>query len=91
MTIRDNLTKLSKKSTVNLDIYIGFRNKLTSKLKRVRAEYFTNKFNETQDDMMKTWRTIINVIKSVHKSNNNTKIICNDISFFERILIFLHD
>ena len=73
MKIRDNLAKLAKRSTTNLNIYKDFRNKLTSELRNAKAEYFTNKFNETQGDMKETWRTINNVIKPAINSNNDTK------------------
>ena len=79
MKIRDNLAKLAKRSTTNLNIYKDFRNKLTSELRNAKAEYFTNKFNETQGDMKETWRTINNVIKPAINSNKDIKIIRNDI------------
>ena len=78
MKIRDNLAKLANRRIINIDIYKDFRNKLTTELRNAKAEYFTNKFNETQGDMKETWRTINNVIKPSCNSSNNIKIIHNN-------------
>ena len=78
MKIRDNLAKLANRHIININIYKDFRNKLTTELRNAKAEYFTNKFNETQGDMKETWRTINNTIKPSCNSNNNIKIIHNN-------------
>ena len=64
--IRDNLAKLAHRHIINI------------KLRNAKAEYFTNKFNETQGDMKETWRTINNVIKPSCNSSNNIKIFHNN-------------
>ena len=78
MKIRDNFAKLANRHIININIYKDFRNKLTTELRNAKAEYFTNKFNETQGDMKETWRTINNTIKPSCNSNNNIKIIHNN-------------
>ena len=80
MKIRDNLAKLANRLIININIFKDFRNKLTTELRNAKAEYFANKFNETQGDMKETWRTINNVIKPTCNSNNDIKIIDNNIS-----------
>ena len=80
MKIRDNLAKLAKRQTINMNIYKDFRNKLTTEIRTAKAEYFANKFYETEGNMKETWRTINKVIKPKCNPNNNIKIIKDNVS-----------
>ena len=47
MKIRDKLAKLAKRQIINMNIYKDFCNKLTTEIRAVKAEYFSNEFYET--------------------------------------------
>ena len=79
MEIRDNLGKLAKRNVIDERIFKDFHNRLTSEIRTVKAEYYGNKFNETQGDMKETWRTINNVIKPTGNPNNEIKLSKNNI------------
>ena len=58
MEIRDNLGKLAKRHIIDEKIFKDFRNRLTSEIRKAKADYFGTKFSETQGDMKETWQTI---------------------------------
>ena len=80
MKIRDNLKKLANRHIINENTFKDFHNKLTTELRKAKADYFTKKFNEAQGDMKETWQTINNVIKPTCNANKDIKIIHNDAS-----------
>ena len=79
MEIRDNLGKLAKRHIIDEKIFKDFRNRLTSEIRKAKADYFGTKFNETKGDMKETWRTINNVIKPTGNPNNEIKLMNNNI------------
>ena len=63
-----------------MNIYKDFRNKLTTEIRTAKAEYFANKFYETEGNMKETWRTIHKVLKPKCNPNNNIKIIKDNVA-----------
>ena len=74
MKIRDNLSKLAKRSIIDKNIYTEFRNLLTTQIRNTKAEYYSNKFRENEGNIKETWRTINSTIKPNSKQNNKIKL-----------------
>ncbi|CAL4070278.1 unnamed protein product [Meganyctiphanes norvegica] len=74
MKIRDNLSKLAKRNQIDKKIFTDFRNLLTTEIRKAKAEYFSNKFKENENNIKETWRTINSVIKTNNKINNNINL-----------------
>ena len=71
MKIRDRLYKLAAKNRINIKIYKDFRNLLTARIKKAKAQYFEDEFTRNSHSIKRTWATINSVIR---KNKLNTKI-----------------
>ena len=49
--IRDNLAKLANRNQINKQIFIDFRNLLTTEIRKVKSEYYSNKFKENEKNI----------------------------------------
>ena len=78
MKIRDNLSKLEKRNQIDKKIFTDFRNLLTTEIRKAKAEYFSNKFKENENNIKETWRTINSVIKTNNKKYNNINLKDNN-------------
>ena len=70
MKIRDKLYKLATRNVIDIKIYKDFRNILTNRIRRAKANYYEDEFRKTSLNIKKTWMTINSVIrKNKHKQN----------------------
>ena len=72
--IRDNLAKLANRNQINKQIFNDFRNLLTTEIREVKSEYYSNKFKENEKNIRETWRTINDVIKTNSKIREFIKL-----------------
>ena len=70
--IKENLCKLSLKGRIDRDTYTRFRNKLTTFIRKAKAEYHDKEFVKCEGDVKKTWKLINDTIKNKLKNNNIT-------------------
>ena len=80
MKIRDRLAKLANKNIIDRKTFTDFRNSLTKQLRDAKAQYFEDKFKETNGNTKGTWNIINKAIKPNKKTINNISIVENDIS-----------
>ena len=74
MKIRDKLYKLASRKRISIQIYKDFRNLLTNRIRKAKAEYYEDEFKNTSLNIKKTWSTINSVIRK-NKLNSPIEII----------------
>ena len=72
---RDRLGKLASKGKINVNIYKNFRNRLTTKLREAKAQFYHAEFYKFKDDIKNTWGTINETIK---KNKAYNKIVISE-------------
>ena len=77
MKIRDKLYKLATRKVIDIKVYKDFRNILTNRIRRAKANYYEDEFRKTSLNIKKTWMTINSVIRK-NKHNQNIQILNED-------------
>ena len=74
MKIRDKLYKLATRKVIDIKVYKDFRNILTNRIRRAKANYYEDEFSKSSLNIKKTWLTINSVIRK-NKHNQNIQIL----------------
>ena len=70
--IKNSLSKLAAKGKIDPKVYSRFKNKVTSQIRRAKAQYYDQEFVKCEGDVKKTWKIINNTIRNKIKNHNIT-------------------
>ena len=70
--IKNSLSKLASKGRIDPKVYSRFKNKVTSQIRRAKAQYYDQEFVKCEGDVKKTWKIINNNIRNKIKNHNIT-------------------
>jgi len=62
-----------KPTYTNFNAYKLYRNKLHSLIRKAKRQYYEIKFNQSKNDIKRTWRTINDVLKRKNKKHTQTQ------------------
>jgi len=64
-----------KRGLVSFQVYNSHKNLVTRTLRRVKSEYFKNKFNSNMNNARGTWRTLNSIMGKTPKSGRPTEMV----------------
>ena len=73
--------QLYKLSLVTLEENKRFRNKVNSMVRQHKAKFYADLFENSKNDLRKTWITINNLLSKNIKTSEISRIVCNNITY----------
>ena len=82
---RQNYSLLWKQGKLQKNVFVRFRNYVTSKIRAAKKSYYERKFSEASSDMRKTWKLINDVIRPNCSSGKDeiVRVVDDDVEYSE--------